>query len=126
MTIGARFWPTLAIGSLKETLLAVISASGWNSEYRQRVDVVVGPTSFYTVSTKQDPLLVQAKKELGKTIPKIKNIRDHWEQDVLVLTVEGDFFTLDEIEAIVDLQWDLMDRFSGRYLHVEIRDGFNR
>lgn len=71
-----------------------------------------------------DLFVAQAKRALYAACPKITDIVDRLEGDILILTVTGKQLMLEDIEQISARQWELMDRFD-RTLHVEIRDSAN-
>ena len=69
-----------------------------------------------------DPFLLQARRELEAACPKIAKIEDSTSEGALVLVVSVREPTLEDIDRLCELQWDLMDRYPERTLHIEIRD----
>lgn len=73
-----------------------------------------------------DPLYEAARRAI-RSLPGVSpRMRRRMEEDVLVLSVEGDNLTEETIFRISELEWELMDAHPGRYLHVELHDNFGR
>jgi hypothetical protein len=69
-----------------------------------------------------DPFLLQAQREMQAACPGIVSIEAEEAQGVFVLVISLREPTLDDMDRLCDLQWDLMDRYPERTLHIKIRD----
>jgi len=74
--------------------------------------------------TRSDPVRALARQQL-LDIHGVERVRAHPEGDTLVFSVSGNNLTIDDIDAIVDVKWDLIELFPGRLIDVQICDRFD-
>jgi hypothetical protein len=73
------------------------------------------------------PFLVAVQDAIRAVAPsKISVIGYKCNDGIHMLTVQGDNFTMTELEDIVDAQWNTMDAYPGEFVFVNIVDNFGR
>lgn len=109
---------TVVVGS-DDTGRGMMGAAPWTSTQD------AGCIRMLFSSTRTDPVVRRALPML-RAIPRVQAVHHRSVDDVLVFTVTGNNLQLEDISKIVDVKWQLVDQFPGRFLDVDIHDSFGR
>ena len=75
----------------------------------------------YQATTEVDQVEREARERF-QSARGVTHVSVRHEDDVPVFTIEGNALSMADIDAIIDIKWDIVDRHPGRYLHIEIHD----
>lgn len=80
---------------------------------------------LYHQRTSYDAFMARVTRELEQ-LPRVRRLIQREQDGIDTLVVVGDNLSLQDIDAITDIQWNAIEAYPGRYVHIELHDEFGR